>query len=161
MTEPRDGDLRIGDTERERVAARLADEVGTGRLTLAEYEQRVGRAYAAHTASELAAVTADLPPTARTAPSGRGTSRTGRSGQQVGAAGRARTAGAVGPVGAAAWAPWVAASVISMVVWVATSLGAGHALYFWPIWVAGPWGVMLLVGAFTGRGACTAKSLPR
>jgi hypothetical protein len=138
-------ELRIGDAQREQAATRLSDEVGTGRLTLGEYEQRVGRVYAAHTASELAAVFADLPPAARTAPPGNGSSRTARSWPA--------------PV-AAMWAPWVAASVISMVVWVATSLGAGHALYFWPIWVAGPWGVMLLVGTLTGRGMCT-KPLPR
>lgn len=140
-------DVRIGDAERERAAARLADEVGTGRLTLAEYEQRVDRAYAARTAADLAAVTADLPSAApRPTPS-----------SSVPTARRL-------PAGAA-WAPWVATSAICLVVWVATSLGAGHALYFWPMWVAGPWGAMLLLGTLTGRalpapGPC-ARSLPR
>lgn len=139
-------DVRIGDAERERAAARLADEVGTGRLTLAEYEQRVDRAYAARTAADLAAVTADLPSAApRPAQSSVPTAR--------------RL-----PVDAA-WAPWVATSVICLVVWAATSLGAGHALYFWPMWVAGPWGAVLLLGSVTGRalpvpGPCT-RSLPR
>ncbi|WP_246393843.1 hypothetical protein [Pseudonocardia pini] len=53
------------------------------------------------------------------------------------------------------WAPWLATTVICLVIWVATSLGAGHPLYFWPIWVAGPWGAMLLLGSVTGHRPCT------
>jgi hypothetical protein len=53
------------DEEREAVVARLTEQTGTGRLTLAEFDERARRAYLATSRAELAAVTADLP-----APSG-------------------------------------------------------------------------------------------
>jgi len=140
-----DSGVRIGDAERERVAATLSEQVGAGRLDLAEYEQRVDRVYAARTAADLAAVLADLPATPTPRPTPRSTP-----------APRARTLPAP-----AAWAPWAATTVICLVIWLATSLGAGHALYFWPMWVAGPWGAMLLLGGVTGRGTCARPTLPR
>jgi hypothetical protein len=30
------------------------------------------------------------------------------------------------------------------------SLSSGHAAYFWPIWVAGPWGALLLARTLSG-----------
>jgi hypothetical protein len=54
-------ELRASDSDRQRVAERLRDAAGDGRLTIEELEQRVGSAYAARTGAELAALTADLP----------------------------------------------------------------------------------------------------
>jgi len=56
-------DLRVSDADRERVAERLRDAAGEGRLTLDELDERVERAYAARTAGELTTLTADLPAT--------------------------------------------------------------------------------------------------
>lgn len=53
--------VRASDGEREDVVALLSEHTTTGRLTLAELEQRVERAYAATTRAELAQLTADLP----------------------------------------------------------------------------------------------------
>ena len=128
-------DVRIGDAEREQVAQRLHVHVGSGRLDLAEFEQRIDAAYQARTRGELAAVLADLP------------ERT--EGPRPARPARSR-------VVAAAWAPWVLAGTISMVVWLATSLGAGALLYFWPIWVIGPWGAVLLLGTVAGAAAIPA-----
>ncbi|MGI5127510.1 DUF1707 SHOCT-like domain-containing protein [Pseudonocardia sp. CA-107938] len=125
-------DVRIGDAEREQVAQRLHVHVGTGRLDLAEFERRVDAVYAARTRGELASVLADLPERAPRPAAPRPTR---------------------GRIVAAAWAPWVLASTISMVVWLATSLGAGALLYFWPIWVMGPWGAVLLLGPVAGAAA--------
>ncbi len=55
------GAVRASDEERERVAALLGEHAALGRITLGELEERVGRAYAATTRAELAALTADLP----------------------------------------------------------------------------------------------------
>jgi hypothetical protein len=141
-------DLRIGDDERERGAARLAEQVGAGRLDLAEYEERVGRVYAARTRAELAAVFADLP-------------------AQVRPAGRRRPVPPARPVPPGLpralppavwmWVPWVVVNAICLVVWVATAVGAGHPLPFWPVWVAGPWGAVLLLGSLGGRRPCGAR----
>ncbi len=67
-------DLRVSDADRERVAERLRDAAGEGRLTIDELDERVESAYAARTAAELAELTTDLPATAtgrEVAPSGR------------------------------------------------------------------------------------------
>jgi hypothetical protein len=55
-------ELRVSDADREAVVARLREAGGEGRLTFEELAERVERAVAARTSSELAAVTADLPP---------------------------------------------------------------------------------------------------
>jgi Domain of unknown function (DUF1707) len=61
MSETPDGDIRASDAERDQVAADLGRAVGEGRLTLAEFSDRVGQAHAATTRAELAPLTADLP----------------------------------------------------------------------------------------------------
>ena len=59
-TDPAPG-LRASDTDRERVAAALRRHHLDGRLDTDELQERLGRCYAAGTAGELAALTADLP----------------------------------------------------------------------------------------------------
>ena len=54
-------DVRASDGEREEVAALLGRAVGEGRLTLAEFSDRVGQVHAATTRGELVPLTADLP----------------------------------------------------------------------------------------------------
>ncbi|WP_248837931.1 DUF1707 SHOCT-like domain-containing protein [Frankia sp. AgKG'84/4] len=53
--------LRVSDSEREEVARVLRDALAEGRLTFAEFDERVGAAYAARTRDDFAALTADLP----------------------------------------------------------------------------------------------------
>jgi Domain of unknown function (DUF1707) len=53
--------LRIGDREREAVAAELQEHYAHGRLTLEEFNQRLDAAFAAKTQSDLGRVTSDLP----------------------------------------------------------------------------------------------------
>lgn len=52
--------MRASDADRTRVVHTLEHEVGTGRLTLDEYSDRVAAAYGARTLGELAALTRDL-----------------------------------------------------------------------------------------------------
>ncbi|GGM83276.1 hypothetical protein GCM10010106_32400 [Thermopolyspora flexuosa] len=54
--------LRASDADRERVVSVLQEACADGRLTVAEHEERVERAYLAKTLGELAALTADLLP---------------------------------------------------------------------------------------------------
>lgn len=56
-------EMRVSDAERNRVVERLNQAVGEGRLTLAEFEDRVGGVLAARTHADLAPFTADLPAT--------------------------------------------------------------------------------------------------
>ncbi|MDI9938914.1 DUF1707 domain-containing protein [Rhodococcus sp. IEGM 1351] len=53
--------MRASDADRARVVHTLEHEVGTGRLTLDEYSDRVAAAYGARTLGELTVLTRDLP----------------------------------------------------------------------------------------------------
>jgi hypothetical protein len=53
--------VRVSDAEREAVVARLNSATGEGRLTLEEFGERAGHAYAARTHGELARLVDDLP----------------------------------------------------------------------------------------------------
>jgi hypothetical protein len=53
--------LRIGDTEREAVAAELREHYAHGRLTLDEFSQRLDAVFAARTQQDLQRITSDLP----------------------------------------------------------------------------------------------------
>lgn len=56
-----DDHLRASDADRQQVADRLRKALDEGRLTLLEYDERLGAAYGAQTYGELAKVTHDLP----------------------------------------------------------------------------------------------------
>jgi hypothetical protein len=53
--------LRIGDTEREAVAAELREHYAHGRLTLEEFNQRLDAVFGAKTQADLTRITRDLP----------------------------------------------------------------------------------------------------
>ncbi len=53
--------VRVGDADREAVAAQLRDHYGVGRLTLDELNERLDQTFAAKTRGDLNAVTRDLP----------------------------------------------------------------------------------------------------
>jgi hypothetical protein len=61
-------DLRVGDADREAVAAALREHYAQGRLTLEEFNQRIEAAFAATMRSQLTGLTRDLPPVATPAP---------------------------------------------------------------------------------------------
>ena len=58
---PGSGAIRASDADRDAAAEALADAVASGRLTLAEHNSRLDAMFAAQTADQVAAVTADLP----------------------------------------------------------------------------------------------------
>jgi len=119
LTRPADPAVRIGDAERDRVIDQLADHHAAGRLTLAEFEDRMAAASTARTGADLALLTADLPaPTAP--PADRSPARLAVRALQLDPAVRTYLA-----VMAALWLIWLVA-------------GAG---YPWPIWPMLGWGV--------------------
>ena len=66
LSEPADhGLMRVSDTDREQAADVLREAAGQGRISLDELDERLESAYAAKTYADLAAVTHDLPPSAR------------------------------------------------------------------------------------------------
>jgi hypothetical protein len=151
MPEPH---LRAADADRAAVADQLGEHMSAGRLTVAEYDERLARTYAARTYGELAEITADLPastPVQQAAPAPQAPAvHTGATGICGAGAGWGGWAG--GPSRRAAWASWLGTAVIVITIWLASSLAAGDLLYPWPIWVIGPWGAVLLAQSIRGRG---------
>ena len=153
------GDLRAGDADRERVAERLRAALDEGRLNLYEYDDRLREAYAAKTYSELDALLKDLPgvtPVSQSQVATRAGTRhnlgASRSdpiqGEVIPADGH--YSGATAQWISAVWGSWARAVAICVVIWGATSLLSSELLYFWPGWVAGPWGAVLLVQTVGG-----------
>jgi hypothetical protein len=136
-----DPTLRIGDADREHAAAALGRHLSVGRLTMAEFETRLDTAYAATTRAELDSVLADLP--AQTRPSPPPPRRVSLAPPPWPP--RAPDASR------ASWVPWTLTGVICLLIWIATSAAQGHPDYFWPIWVIGPWGALLLVDTAIAR----------
>ncbi|MGH3696116.1 MAG: DUF1707 domain-containing protein [Pseudonocardiaceae bacterium] len=126
--------MRAADSDRERVSEQLRSAHAEGRLDLAEYDQRVQQAWAARTYGELEALTADLPRTQLPSPpASRDQVRPSRREHQ----GRGRRAAVLA---------WASVSAINFVIWVIVSLTTVSWIYPWWVWVAGPWGAVLLVG---------------
>jgi len=76
---PADG-LRIGDADREAIAASLREHFAQGRLTLEELQHRLGAALSAKTDRDLGPITRDLPAYSPGAPPG----ASGAAGQRRG-----------------------------------------------------------------------------
>lgn len=134
--------LRAADTDRADVAAVLGEHMAAGRLTLDEYDQRLTRAYAARTFGELAELTADLPAT-----------RSRRPAEPVQAA--PVTGGGLAAwhgVDPDSWRSWLTTALIVIGVWATISLAEWELRYFWPMWVIGPWGAVLLAQTLMGKG---------
>jgi hypothetical protein len=57
---PGDGELRIGDADRDQISDVLSEHAAEGRLSMDELDARLGTLYAAETRTQAAAVVADL-----------------------------------------------------------------------------------------------------
>jgi hypothetical protein len=134
--------LRAADTDRAAVATVLGEHMSAGRLTVDEYDERLARAYAAKTYGELDELTADLPAAVlapRPAPP--------RPASLTPATVAAHGSCAGDPD---SWRSWLTTSLIVLTIWAATSLASWEFLYFWPVWVIGPWGAVLLAQTLSG-----------
>lgn len=118
-------DIRAGDRERERTATDLGRALAQGYLPMAEYEDRLGRAFAASCAGELDALVADLP-VARL-----------RHHDPSRRAARIAAARLSTRIHLAAY---LAGSVLMLGIWLAVGLG-GRGWYFWPVWPILGWGI--------------------
>jgi hypothetical protein len=48
------------------------------------------------------------------------------------------------------WDTWTPVVVVCVAIWAVASVLNGEAGYFWPGWVAGPWGALLLAQTISG-----------
>lgn len=161
--------LRIGHAERESSLERLRDAHAEGRLDTAEFYARLDAVYDAKTYADLDALVADLPtsglvrypsappsqqrpttamstaPTAPTAPTA--WSRPAPATPPARPPTPRTAAGALAAMPAAlrgVWVTWATAVAINVVVWALVSILTSDWIYPWPLWVAGPWGVVNL-----------------
>ena len=135
--------LRASDSDRAAVATALGEHMAAGRLTLVEYEERLGQVYATKTIGGLATLTADLPPTVPPhVPAPRPAPRP---------AAMPYTCTPWGPARHSDWAAWRRTAVIVLSIWAVTAFLSGGPVYFWPMWVIGPWGAVLLAQSFDTR----------
>ncbi|WP_324198231.1 DUF1707 domain-containing protein [Nocardia beijingensis] len=116
--------VRASDADREKIIDRLRLAMNEGRLSLAEFDDRLQQVYAAKTYGELTPLLSDLPAQ--------------RDRQSAGAKGIPQWIMIM-------WTPWVFVNVLCVAIYLAT--GAG---YFWPFWVAVPWGAALLIPTTIG-----------
>ncbi|MHA3023844.1 DUF1707 domain-containing protein [Mycobacterium sp. BMJ-28] len=134
----------VGDRERERTAGDLGLALTQGYLPMTEYEERLQRAFAAHTADELHSLTADLP-TARLRrfdPRRREARlRAARLGMQI-------------HLGA-----YLAGCALMLAIWLIIGLSAGE-WYFWPVWPILGWGIGVVSHIGPTRMAVKTKSVP-
>lgn len=145
--------MRAGDADREAVAERLRAALNEGRLDLHEYDERLRRAYAAKTYADLDGLLSDLP----------GVAPASRS--QVVPAGQApqRLEWMPGPDGrypdatrrwlSDNWGGYLGVMAILTVIWLISGLSGGGPDFYWPVWVAGPWGAILLWQTVQGLGS--------
>lgn len=137
-------DIRASDADRDRVAASLREHCALGRITMDELQDRLESVYASKTFGELQEVTADLPeedlyqlPVPATQPKSTATAARSGSGDLSLRGTRAM------------WGAWATVSAINFTVWLIVLVTTG-AVYPWWIWVAGPWGAILLMRTIFG-----------
>lgn len=143
-------EMRASDDDRDRIAAVLRDAHAEGRLSQDELVERLDSTYTARNYRDLDQIVADLPiahnrgPVARmrqqpvsAPPPPPGPMRT-----------KARRAARVSLN--AAWWFWGFAVSINVVIWFIVSVTSGLQ-YPWPLWVAGPWGIVLLASEVAYR----------
>lgn len=133
-------EMRAGDADRQQVADRLRVALEEGRLDLHEYDERVQRAYAAKTYGDLDGLLSDLPVVVSQA-------------VQAPAATAHATREWLGQI----WGSWFAVLVVTTAVWVITCIASGNLNYYWPVWVAGPWGFFLMITTIGGLATGTPQ----
>lgn len=129
-------ETRASDDDREKIAARLRDAHTDGRLSSEEFHDRLDALYTARTYGELEPLVRDIP-VVRSRPAEPAAPPTGPPPVPSTRTGGDRAI-------AVLWALWAAAVSINLVIWVLVSIGSGTLYYFWPMWVAGPWGAGMI-----------------
>ena len=112
MADP--SELRVADADREQLATELREHMLAGRLSSAEFEERLERAYRATTRGELDALRADLPMSPATVGAELARRRATVRRRVLQEAGGGLTA-----------------SAVCVAIWIAS----GASGSFWPIWV--------------------------
>lgn len=137
--------IRASDADRDRAATLLREHHAAGRLTAEEFSERLDKVFEAKTIGELDALLADLPRIDPYRLPEATLTRQPRQSQLNQANQLAAAQGRLSPAWRAAWGSWFTCSLLCFVIWAIAGLG-----YPWPLWVAGPWGAILVARFVTG-----------
>ncbi len=135
--------MRASDADRQQVIERLRAALDEGRLKIDEYLERMAQASEAVTYGDLAPLYADLPEAGWAARREPATPASVPAAGPQPAVARRGFAGLPTPL-RVLWTIWAAAVSVNLVIWVLVSATTAQLLYPWPLWVAGPWGAILL-----------------
>jgi hypothetical protein len=127
--------MRAADADRQKIADRLKVALDEGRLSLHEYDERVGQAYAARTYADLLDLVTDLP-------------AAGLSAEEVTARRRAelkREARRMPMALKVLWTIWAALAAVNVVVYVLADFTADGDVYPWPVWLLVPGAALIVV----------------
>ncbi|HEU0238821.1 MAG TPA: DUF1707 domain-containing protein [Micromonosporaceae bacterium] len=133
--------LRAADVDREFVAERLRSALNEGRLSLSEYDERLGQAYAARTYGDLKGLLTDLPdatPLARSQVVPAGSNAAQQTDASVERGHRRRWVAGV-------WRSWLTVACILVAIWAVGGRGD-----FWPAVPLGIWGAILVATTING-----------
>jgi len=125
-----DPNIRASDADRDRAAALLREHHAAGRLTPEEFTDRLDKTFEAKTIGEIDGLLRDLPPIDLYRLPDAELTRQPRQAQP-----RRPHPGAW----RAAWGSWFTTTLLLFVIWALTGRG-----YVWPLWVAAPWGAIML-----------------
>jgi hypothetical protein len=138
-----DPQLRASDDDRDRTASLLREHHAAGRLNVDEFQERLDATYEAKTIGQLQELLADLPsidlyhlP-----------EQSMRRNQQVTTSPSAVPAEHHSRLSAAwrhHWASWVSVNLLLFVIWGIGAVTSHNLQGLWFLWVAGPWGAILL-----------------
>lgn len=138
--------MRASDSDRERVAEILRDAHGEGRLNQDELMLRLEATYAARTYQDLDGVIDDLPVVRR--PAVQVADQVNRRPRSAPVPQRRFTPRRMARVFLNInWWAYGAAVALCVVIWFLIFVATDNGMqYLWPLWVAGPWGVLLAAG---------------
>jgi uncharacterized protein DUF1707 len=134
--------MRASDLDRDQIVTRLRGAYEEGRLAIDEYVSRMETACQARTYGELAVLCDDLPTATAAASSKTGTSS--KTSANLAASPASSTFALLPAALKVLWTVWLAIVSVNVVVWATVSLTGQQWVYPWPLWVAGPWGAVLL-----------------
>jgi hypothetical protein len=138
-----DPQLRASDDDRDRTASLLREHHAAGRLTVDEFQERLDATFEAKTVGQLQELLADLPsidlyhlP-----------EQSMRRSQQATASGTLASPehpGRLSPVWRHHWGSWASVTLVLFAIWLVGAVTSHSMAGLWFLWVAVPWGAILL-----------------
>jgi len=124
-----DPNMRASDADRDRAASLLREHHAAGRLTPDEFSERLDRVFAAKTMGDIDSLLRDLPSIDLYRLPDAALTRQPRQARP-----RRRS-----EAWRVAWGSWFTCTLLCFVIWALSGMG-----YPWPVWIAAPWGAIML-----------------